>query len=109
VTAPYKAGEIEHLAKRVSGVREIKNEIATLSESSSDDELRTSIASRIYRDPTFWSYGIQVNPPIHILVDKGRVTLTGTVRSDADRREAELIARSVFGVLSVDNQLRAET
>jgi len=49
-----------------------------------------------------------VNPPIHIVVKHGRVTLTGVVISEVERRKAEQIARSIFGVLSVENKLRLE-
>lgn len=51
---------------------------------------------------------IQVDPPIHVVVRHGRVTLTGVVLSEVERRKAEVIARSVFGVFSVENKLRLE-
>lgn len=108
VTMPYKAEEIEALASRTAGVQEIRNEIKTLPVSISDDQLRYVISREIYRDPLFWNYAIQVNPPIHIIVENGRVTLTGVVHSEVERRKAETIARGVFGVFSVDNQLRTE-
>ena len=57
---------------------------------------------------TVASYAIQVNPPIHVIVQHGRVTLTGFVISEVERRKAEVIARGVFGVLGVDNKLREE-
>jgi osmotically-inducible protein OsmY len=46
-----------------------------------------------------------VNPPIHVVVDNGYVTLSGVVNSEVERRKAETIARSAFSVFSVDNQL----
>jgi osmotically-inducible protein OsmY len=73
-----------------------------------DDQIRHSAAVRIYNDPLFWNYAIQMNPPIHIVVKHGRVTLNGAVTSEVERRKAEQLARDVFGVLSVDNQLRTE-
>jgi osmotically-inducible protein OsmY len=73
-----------------------------------DDSLRYTIAVRIYNDPLFWNYAIQVDPPIHVIVRHGRVTLTGVVLSEVERRKAEVIARSAFGALSVENQLRLE-
>ena len=36
------------------------------------------------------------------------MTLTGVVHSEIERRKAEIIARSVFGAFSVDNQLRTD-
>ncbi len=108
VTLPYKADEIGVLASRVTGVQEVRNEITALPVSGFDDQLRYTIAREIYRDPMFWNYAIQVNPPIHIIVENGRVTLSGVVLSEVERRKAELVARSTFGVFSVDNQLRTE-
>jgi hyperosmotically inducible protein len=106
VTMPFKVKEIEHLASRVLGVQEVRNKIQVLPTSIGDDRLRETIASLIYRDPLFWDYSIQTNPPIHIIVENGRVTLTGVVRSLVEQRKAESIARSVFGVFSVENRLR---
>jgi osmotically-inducible protein OsmY len=108
VTMPYKAAEMAQLASRVSGVRDVRNEIETLPVSTFDDQLRYAIASQLYRDPTFWRYAIQPNPPIHVIVENGRVTLTGVVDSEAEKRQAGIIARSTFGTLSVDNELRVE-
>jgi hyperosmotically inducible periplasmic protein len=105
---PYKASEIQKRVARVSGVREVDNQIQTLPVSMFDDELRARIARQIYRDPLFWNYGIQVNPPIHVIVEHGRVTLSGVVGSEVDRRKAEMIARTTPNVFSVENKLRLD-
>jgi osmotically-inducible protein OsmY len=109
VTMPYKAKEIGDLVARVPGVREVDNKISTLPVSTFDDRLRVAIASQIYRDPLFWNYAIQVNPPIHVVVENGHVTLTGVVNSEVERRKAETVARTTFGVFSVDNKLRLDS
>jgi osmotically-inducible protein OsmY len=109
VTAPYKAKEIAALAKRVSGVREVDNKIETLPVSTFDDQLRVAIATSIYRDAMFWNYAIQVNPPIHVIVDRGHVTLTGVVNSEVERRVAEMKARETFGSFSVANKLMLDS
>ena len=108
VTAPYKAKEIAEFVKRIPGVREVDNKIDTLPVSTFDDQLRVAIASSIYRDPMFWNYAIQVNPPIHVIVDRGHVTLTGVVNSEVERRVAEMKAREAFGSFSVTNKLMLE-
>lgn len=108
VTAPFKANEIANLASRVQGVQAVKNQIEVLPTSPFDDQLRQSIASQIYRDPTFFNYSIQPNPPIHVIVNGGKVTLTGVVNSQIEKQKAEIIARNTFGVFSVDNQIRVE-
>lgn len=47
-------------------------------------------------------------PPIHIVVENGRVTLKGVVTSEVERRVAENTARGAFGVLGVENRLKLE-
>ena len=47
------------------------------------------------------------NPPIHIIVDGGHVTLTGVVNSNIDRMLARSLAVG-FGELSVTNELRTD-
>jgi hyperosmotically inducible protein len=106
VTMPYKAQAIVKLASRVDGVQQVVDELDVLPLSDFDDQIRYAAALRIYNDPLFWNYAVQVNPPIHIVVRNGRVTLTGVVVSEVERRKAEVIAREIFGVLSVDNKLR---
>ena len=108
VTMPFKAGAIEDLASRVKGVQAVKNDVRELPVSTFDDQLRYAIASQIYRDPMYWSYAIQATPPIPVIVEHGRVRLTGMVKSEIERRQAEIIARGTFGVLGVENELKVE-
>lgn len=106
VTAPYKAHDLARIVSRVRGVQAVSNEIRALPVSLVDDQLRAEIASRIYGDPLFERYALQVPPPIHIVVENGRVTLTGAVGSEVERVKAGFTARDVFGVMSVDNELK---
>lgn len=46
------------------------------------------------------------NYAIHIVVKGGRVGLFGNVSSEADKARAGQVARSVFGVLDVDNEIQ---
>ena len=46
---------------------------------------------------------------INVDVDKGVVTLTGTVASAAQKTRAETVAKSVEGVTGVKNQLKVQT
>ena len=75
--------------------------------SSFDDELRFRIARSIYGNTAFWNYAAMANPPIHIVVEHSRVTLTGVVNSDVERALARSLATR-FGVLSVTNNLRTD-
>ena len=108
VTMPYKADAFVDLASRINGAQQVTNRIQTLPVSTFDDQLRYRIARQIYGDPLFWNLGLQVDPPLHIVVENGHVTLTGVVNSEVERRVAETIARSTFGVFSVDNKLRLD-
>jgi osmotically-inducible protein OsmY len=47
------------------------------------------------------------SPPIHIVVEHGRVTLTGVVQSEVDRMLARSLATQ-FGALSVTNALKTD-
>ncbi len=98
VTMPYKAQEIVDMTSRVLGVQEVRNEIQTLPVSLHDEQLRIALARRIYGDSLFHDYAFRPDPPVHIIVENGNVTLTGAVRSEVERRKAEHLARSTFGV-----------
>ena len=108
VTMPYKADAFADLAAHVPGVQDVRNDVRTLPVSRFDDQLRYAVARRIYGDDLFARYAIQANPPIHIVVEHGKVTLTGIVNSEVERRKAEVIARHTFSVMSVTNRLRVE-
>ena len=109
VTMPYKAKDMTRLASRVKGVLEVNNDLDVLPVSIYDDRLRQAIARQIYRDPVFERYAIHVNPPIHIIVERGNVTLTGAVNSTLERQKAEMIVRSTSGVFGVENRLRIDS
>ena len=107
VTMPYKKTDIERRVAKVAGVKAVKNDIQVLPVSQFDDELRFRISRAIYGSSSFWNYGAMANPPIHIVVVRGHVTLTGVVNSHVDR----VLARSLaigFGSFDVKNELRTE-
>src|SRR3954466_4030224 len=107
VTMPYKRDDIAKRIAKVDGVRSVDDQIAVLPVSQFDDELRYRIARSIYNHSNFWSYATMVNPPIHIVVEHGRVTLTGVVQSDVDRMLARSLATQ-FGALSVTSDLKTD-
>jgi hyperosmotically inducible protein len=72
-----------------------------------DDELRYRVARAIYGSSAFWHYASMANPPIHIVVENGRVRLTGVVASDVERMLARSLATS-FNAFSVTNDLRTD-
>ena len=108
VTMPYKREEIEKRVAKIDGVRQVRNEIGVLPVSQFDDQLRYRIARSIYDNPNFWNYAMGPNPPIHIIVEHGRVTLTGVVQSEVDRMLARSLATHL-GAFSVTNNLKTDT
>jgi len=105
VTMPYKRGDIEERVARVDGVQTVVNNVAVLPISTWDDHLRRQIARAIYGNVHFWGYGASANPSIHIIVDRGRVTLTGVVQNDVERMLAASLVNEP-GVFSVTNHLQ---
>jgi hyperosmotically inducible protein len=130
--------DAERAVKRVPEVTAVVNQIEDLSPSSMDDELRWKIYFRIYDDPflsryapgggllwghrhafrgrTFFPLGPARFPgtepagdyPIHIIVDKGRVTLLGVVDNESDKTIAGMKAREVPGSFAVTNDLMVD-
>jgi hyperosmotically inducible protein len=90
---------------RAQGVTAVRNRIDVLPVSQFDDDLRVRIARAIYGSPTFRHYGSRVNPPIHIVVERGRVTLEGVVNNDTDRLMARAIAGQ-FAAFSITSHLK---
>lgn len=107
VTMPFKKDDIERRVTRVAGVRQVVNQIDVLPVSQFDEELRFRIARAIYGNPGFWHYASMANPPIHIVVERGHVTLSGVVHSDVERMQARSLATS-FGAFSVKNDLKTD-
>jgi hyperosmotically inducible protein len=104
VTMPYKKNDIGDRISGIDGVREVANLIDVLPVSTHDDDLRYRIARAIYGNPSFWNYAAMANPPIHIIVERGRVRLTGVVNSNVERMLARSLATGL-GELSVANEL----
>jgi osmotically-inducible protein OsmY len=108
VTMPYKKDAIEKRVSGIDGVKLVHDQIAVLPVSQFDDQLRHRIARAIYNNPNFWNYAIMADPPVHIVVEHSRVTLTGVVQSEVERMVAQSIAGSQFGVMSVANNLKTD-
>lgn len=104
VTTPLKKREIEKRLVAIEGVRAVRNEIAVLPPSPSDDHLRYRAARAIYGHPSFWRHAARAHPPIRIIVEDGRVTLKGVVGSSVERVLAASLATGL-GELSVINEL----
>jgi hyperosmotically inducible periplasmic protein len=105
VTMPYKKSDLEARVRGLAGVASIDNRIEVLPVSQLDDELRFRIARAIYGHSAFWNYAAMANPPIHIVVNGGRVTLHGIVQSNVERQLARSLATG-YGSFEVKNELK---
>ena len=107
VTLDAKKDELGKRITALAGVTAVRNEIEVLRSLPSDDELRHRLARAIYGNAAFWRYAAMQTPPIRILVDRGRVTLTGVVATESDRVLARSLATGV-GDVSVTCDLMIE-
>jgi hyperosmotically inducible protein len=98
----------EEEAMEVPGVRKVINQIEILPPSQNDDRLRLALYRRLRNDDRLFYYFLGARPSINIIVDRGRVTLTGFVDTEGDRILAGSLVRQMTGVLSVENQLKTE-
>ena len=113
VTMPYKKDDLEKRIGKVDGVRGLRNDIGVLPVSQYDDQVRYRVARAIYGNASFWNYAVMANPPIHIIVEGGRVTLAGVVNSNVERMLARSLATgngemSVTNALKIDAETRTE-
>jgi hyperosmotically inducible periplasmic protein len=107
VTMPFKRDDIEKRVRKVEGVMAVDNKIGVLPVSQFDDELRFRIARAIYSNSSFWNYAAMANPPIRVVVNRGRVTLEGVVQSNVERMLARSLA-SGFGEFELKNELKTD-
>ena len=108
VTRPTLKSDAANVVKRIEGVTNVNNQIQVLPLSDMDDRIRMAEYRAIYGEPSLNRYALQAVPPIHVIVDNGKVTLVGVVASEADKNLANIRANSVSGVFSVQNDLRVD-
>jgi hyperosmotically inducible periplasmic protein len=117
----------ESATRRTSGVDEVANRIELLPASQNDDRIRWATFYSIYTDAFLSRYAPGgpdqirreiydsrrfpgMHQPlglyaIHIVVRNGHTTLFGIVDNEGDRQIAEVRAREVTGVFSVNNEI----
>jgi hyperosmotically inducible protein len=110
VSQPYKRSDIERIVQHIPGVASVTNQIKVLPLSMQDDRLRMQVARAIFRDPALSRYAMGAVPAIHIIVDNGKVTLTGAVNNQLEKQVAGMRASAaglsfgpVINNLTVDN------
>ena len=108
VVRPNLKDDAGSAVKHVRGVETVDNQIKVLPLSPMDDQIRRAEYRAIYSQPNLQMYAMQSVPPIHIIVDRGHVTLEGVVARQADKDAAGIAANGVPNVFSVTNNLRVE-
>lgn len=98
----------EEAVENVKGITGIVNNIEVLPLYPYDNALRYRLYRAIYGQAGFTKYSDQTVPPIHIIVDNGRVTLIGVVNSQFDKNAAGIAANTVRNVQKVTNDLQVE-
>jgi hypothetical protein len=71
----------------------------TSSKVSDDSSIQAAVDKKLSDDPTLEPLGISA------MVVNGKATLTGVVKTESLKAQAERVVRSVKGVKSVDNQI----
>ena len=109
VVRPTTSDDAEHRVRRIESVSAVVNHIKVLSLSPHDNDLRIALYRAIYdwNSPLF-RYAMRAMPPIHIVVENGRVTLKGAVASQLESQLAYTAARQVPGIFEVRNELRID-
>lgn len=108
VVRPTTKKDAEYSVARVAGVNRVVNKIEVLPLSSFDDSLRLRAYRTIFNTGGLYRYALGANPSVHIVVERGHLTLEGVVANEGDRNLAYVAARSVPGAFSVTNNLRTD-
>jgi len=108
VVHPSTRSDAEKRVARIDGVTRVINQIEVLPLSPSDESIRIRTYRTVFRAGGLYRYALGANPSIHIVVNRGHVTLEGVVSNEGDRRLAYITASGVPGVFSVTNNLRTE-
>jgi len=99
----YQKQDAERVVRRLTGVRGVSNLITVKPQTPPPSELKKRIEEALVRSAKLDAERIRVE------VQGNKVILSGTVRSWAEKEEAERVAWLAPGVLSVDNRITVES
>jgi hyperosmotically inducible protein len=92
--------------RSIPGVTNVVNNIEVLPPSRFDDQIRRAEYRTVFSHADLGRYTMGVIPQVHIIVKNGHVSLEGVVMNKMDKNIAGIVANSVPGVFSVENNLR---
>jgi hyperosmotically inducible protein len=105
---PTLKSSAERVVSNIEGVRSVVNQVEVLPTSAFDDDIRRAAFLQIYSQSQLSRYALRAVPTIHIIVNRGRLTLEGIVATESDKILAGIRANLVPNVFEVVNNLRVE-
>lgn len=106
VVRPTPKSSIENIVEDMKGVSRVINNIEVLPLSSFDNQIRAqTLRTFANRGGSLGRYIQEPLPSVRIIVANGRVSLEGYVSNKSDADLATVLANSVTGVFSVQNNL----
>jgi hyperosmotically inducible protein len=108
VSRPTLKSDAENSVKHIEGVEKVVNNIEVLPTSMNDDRIRRAAYRAIYSNDVLSQYQMRAVPPIHIIVNNGKITLEGVVARQMEKQIAGMQANGVQGAFSVTNNLAVE-
>lgn len=109
VVRPSTRSDAARRVAKIKGVERVVNNIEVLPLSTFDDRIRAQAYRTIFNTSSLYRYAMGSNPSIHIIVNRGHLTLEGVVGNRMDKQLAEFAARGLPGVFSVTNNLIDES
>ena len=91
--------------RSIPGVTNVVNNIEVLPPSRFDDQIRRAEFRAVFSHADLGRYTMGAIPQVHIIVKNGHVSLEGVVMNEMDKNIAGIVANSVPGVFSVENNL----
>ncbi len=101
VNAPWYVNQYQNQAERVLGVKKVVNNLKT---AIGSDYLKYRAYRLIYSDPFYQDYAVEMNPPIHVIVNGASLILEGKVNTSGERGYlADLMRFYTSAPMVVDN------
>ena len=92
--------------KSIPGVTKVVNNIEVLPPSPFDNQIRRAEYRTVFSQADLGRYTMGAISQVHIIVKNGHVSLEGVVMNEMDKNIAGIVANTVPGVFSVENNLR---